>query len=202
MPYRDEFRKPSGPFKCYGVRAGRDEIDWEMRGYRPKERRHVCASGGDAHVRIWKYKTYDKLSIKCSECWIKQQERNVKVRQRDELDEANKQAAYQEDLRSASKRQRVETNKKETEQLEKLTTADPAFAELTEKLKKLKGPQLKSLCERNYLMISGSKEQLVSRLANCKNYGGGEVCPTCVKPKLELIFGEDGGAPIAISAST
>ena len=51
-------------------------------------------------------------------------------------------------------------------------------------------------------MISGSKEQLVSRLANCKNYGGGEVCPTCVKPKLELIFGEDGGAPIAISAST
>jgi len=48
--------------------------------------------------------------------------------------------------------------------------------------------ELKELCIQNNLMVSGTKDELLLRLARCKNHGSPGACPTCKKSKLKFDY--------------
>jgi len=202
LPYRDELRDALGPFQCCGVKAGARKVDWEdIWEYRPKTRRHEQACVGKAYVQIftmldWKNTQYDEVSVQCHECYPVQKTRDDAKKKNREKTKADEK----DERKHQSKRRREEKQRKETEQLRKITTTtDPESADFIEKLKSLKGKQLISLCKANFLMVSGSKDQLVLRLVTCKKHGGGGECPTCGKAKIEIVFDEMGITPEAVT---
>ena len=60
------------------------------------------------------------------------------------------------------------------------------FVELAKKHCKV--PELKALCRANHLMLSGTKPELLLRLAHCKRHGGPGKCPSCRHPRLRFEY--------------
>ena len=73
---------------------------------------------------------------------------------------------------------------------ETLVTIDPAMElkNLKEKLKKLKLDQLKDVCRKNHLMVSGTKDEVLLKILKCKLHDGAGPCPRCGYSKLKFEY--------------
>ena len=110
------------------------------------------------------------------------------------LDEASSPSKQSKSLHmvSPSKPETIESNEEDLEMdNEILVTMDPAIEEMKkfkEKLKKLKLEQLKQICRKNHLMVSGTKDEILLRILKCKLHGGAGPCPRCGYSKLKFEY--------------
>mmetsp|Transcript_252 Transcript_252/g.924 ORF Transcript_252/g.924 Transcript_252/m.924 type:complete len:451 (-) Transcript_252:1328-2680(-) len=201
-------------FRCVGTLMRHRSRTWAAANLE-EQRAHDVPATASAPSEAWqKSQKIESLTpfdcevywedcwIQCSQCY--EADRAFERWSRD-LDAANRREQKRAKAASASSKKKRErpddqddadkvlAKKKKTQQR---TDAPPPLGPLLERFRTLKVPVLKSLCRGNHLMVSGAKEDLVSRLALGKLNGVPGPCPRCHQPKLQVDY--DGLTPIKL----
>jgi len=91
--------------------------------------------------------------------------------------------------KEATKKRRAEKKNEQEKRLKRtVESADAVLDVFSSKLDGLNQKQMKSLCEANHLMLSGTKSQLKLRIINCNLFGHSGRCPNCGRSRMALVF--------------
>jgi len=123
---------------------------------------------------------WEDVLLKCADCAAPDLEMAAEARKR--------QREYNEE-RAKKQSKRLEAHAASSD------TGDDAF---TEKLCKLKAPQLSELCSANAMLKTGKKDQLIERLVGVWRFGSLAECPSCKKGPLEMQYKDGNSEPVAI----
>ena len=92
-------------------------------------------------------------------------------------------------VKEATKRRRAKEKNDQEKRLKRtVDSGNPVLEDFVSKVRRLKQLQLKKLCVANDLMVTGTKSELIGRLAQCLLYGHSGKCRYCRKSRMKLVF--------------